>query len=321
MFFSLRTACSQGELSFTLAWLSFCLAGAATGCSADDSADPAKNEPGSPNLITTAYAALESAEYDKVSDLVADLDAAFEQTPTQGRLAFYAGTMRLWLATGGPREPGDVFNDVLGAIDKLEQARVLRPEDPHVNAFLGIAQVAFGNVLRDEQRIDTGRTVLVEGIPFYPPYVNGVRTQAMGMLPRDHQYFPQAIEAMYDTFAACGVQTSAGSDLRITYPSAADKPPGTCWNSGKVDHVWEGIFLIYGDVLVKSGDPGLGRQLYETAKQSPTFDAWPFGHELEARIAGIDERAALYLDGDGSNDPPTWMEQRNLCVGCHASKP
>src|SRR5687768_5287998 len=99
MFFPLRTACFHGEVSFTLACLSFCLAGATTGCSSDDPADPTKNEPGSPSLITTAYAALESAEYDKVSDLVADLDAAFEQNPSQGRLAFYAGTMRLWLAT------------------------------------------------------------------------------------------------------------------------------------------------------------------------------------------------------------------------------
>ena len=79
--------------------------------------------------------------------------------------------------------------------------------------------------------------------------------------------------------------------------------------------------MIYGDVLVKSGDPILGRQLYETAKQSPTFDAWPFAGELEARITSADERAALYLDDDRQNDPPTWMEGTgSLCVGCHASK-
>jgi len=162
--------------------------------------------------------------------------------------------------------------------------------------------------------------VLVDGIRFYPSYVNGVRTQALGMLARDHQYFPQAIDAMHETLAACGVQASGETDLRITYPSAASSPQSTCWNSGKVDHVWEGIFLIYGDVLVKSGDPSLGKQLYETAKQSPTFDTWPFADELEARIAGAEQRAALYQDADRTNDPPTWMEQRNLCVGCHASK-
>ncbi len=309
MFFSARAA----------ALLSCGLLGGITGCSADDRASPPSSEPNSPNLIATAYAALESAEYDKAPELIAGLDAAFEANPNQGRIAFYAGTMRLWLATGGPREPAEQLNDVLGAIDKLEQARVLRPEDPHVNAFLGIAQVALGNVLRDEQRIDTGRTVLVRGIPFYPPYVNGVRTQAMGMLPRDHQYFPQAIDAMHETLAACGVQATPGSDLRIVYPSAANTQ-GTCWNSGHVDHVWEGIFLIYGDVLVKSGNPSLGRQLYETARLSPTFDAWLFPDVLEARIASAEQRAVLYLDGDRENDPPTWMEDRNLCIGCHASK-
>jgi hypothetical protein len=271
-------------------------------------------------VITAAYTALESADYAKAPDLIADLDAAFEANPKQGRLAFYAGTMRLWRATGGPREPVEQLDDVLGAIDKLERARELRPEDPHVNAFLGIAQVALGNVLGDQQRIDTGYKVLIEGVPFYPPYVNGVRTQAMGMLPRDHRYFPEAIDAMYATFAACGLQASPGQSLSVTYPAAADTPLSTCWNGGHVDHVWEGIWLIYGDVLVKNGDPSLGRQLYETAKLSPTFDAWLFADELDARISGAEERARLYLDGDPSNDPPTWMQERNLCVGCHASK-
>jgi hypothetical protein len=312
MFFSRRTA-------FTLPLLSCCSVLTA-GCGTEDP-NSATNESGSPSVIVTAYTVLEAAEYDKAADLVQSLDAAFEANPNQGRLAFYAGTMRLWLATGGPREPADQYNDVVGAIDKLEQARGLRPEDPHVNAFLGIAQVALGNVLRDEARIDTGRDVLLGGIPFYPPYVNGVRTQAMGMLPRDHRYFPQAIEAMYDTLAACGIEATPGADLRISYPSAANARYPTCWNGGKVDHVWEGIFLIYGDVLVKSGDPKLGRQLYEGAKQSPTFDAWPFADVLDARIAGADERAALYRDADPENDPPTWMEGTgHLCVGCHASR-
>jgi hypothetical protein len=48
--------------------------------------------------------------------------------------------------------------------------------------------------------------------------------------------------------------------------------------------------------------------------------AWLFPDELEARIASAEERAALYADEDPDNDPPTWMAERKLCVGCHASK-
>lgn len=74
-------------------------------------------------------------------------------------------------------------------------------------------------------------------------------------------------------------------------------------------------------MLVKSGDLALGRRLYEAAKLSPTYDRWLFAEQLEARIAGAEARAALYLDDDESNDPLTWMQGRDLCVGCHASKP
>jgi hypothetical protein len=270
--------------------------------------------------MVLAYSALEAANYDALPGVIADLDAAFEAHPDRGRTAFYAGTMRLWLATGAPRDLGDRYQDVTGAIEKLERAHALRPTDPHVNAFLGIARTALGNVLGDQALIDTGRQVLDEGIEYYPPYVNGVRTQAFGMLPRDHQHFPDAIDAMYATFQACGLDASAGDDLKIVYPLEEDSPQGTCWNGGVVDHVWEGIFLIYGDVHVKSGDVAMARRLYEAAKLSPTYDTFLYGDELEARIADADARAARYLDGDPDNDPETWMDGEHLCVGCHASK-
>ncbi len=287
----------------------------ASGCGGGDEQAP---ESSAPSVTAEAYAALEAADYAALPALIDRLDAAFEQHPDQGRIAFYAGTMRLWRATGGPREVVEELDDVLGAIDKLERARELRPEDPHVNAFLGIAQVALGSRLSDEARIETGRQVLAGGVPFYPPYVNGVRTQAFGMLSRDHRYFPEAIDSMYATLEQCGMDAVPGGKISVTYPSAAPLP--TCWNRGIVQHVWEGIFLIYGDVFVKSGDPNRARQLYETAKLSPTFDAWPFAVELDARIESAAERAALYADADRSNDPPTWMQEKNLCIGCHASR-
>ena len=301
-------------------FLATALAGAGAlgllGCGSEDADSPSTTP--IPTAITSAYAALEAADYAALPGVIERLDAAFEAHPDQGRIAFYAGTMRLWRATGAPRAVDELLADVLGAIDNFEQARALRPEDPHVNAFLGIAQVSLGAGLGDEQRIATGRQVLAEGVRFYPPYVNGVRTQAFLMLPADHAYFPEALDAMYETLADCGFDHVPNGDFSITYPERAPRP--TCSNAGAVDHVWEGIFLIYGDLFLKRGDARRARQLYETAKASPTFDAWPFGAELAERIASADDRAALYTDGDRGNDPPTWLQEKNLCVGCHASK-
>lgn len=82
----------------------------------------------------------------------------------------------------------------------------------------------------------------------------------------------------------------------------------------------EGISLIAGDIFVKQGDVESGRRMYENAKKTPTYDRWPFGAELDRRLADAEARAALYMDDDPKNDPPTWMEEKTLCVGCHANK-
>ena len=203
-------------------------------CSADDPASPAANEPRQPSLMAAAYAALEAADYAALPDLIAGLDAAFEANPDQGRLAFYAGTMRLWLTTGGPRELGERLNDVLGAIDKLEQARTLRPEDPHVGAFLGIAQVALGNVparraahryrTRSARRKRPALSALRQRRPHPGHGPAAARSPVLsGSDRRDAR-----------DFAACGLGGRAGrQNCAIAYPSAADAPQSTCWNGGQ----------------------------------------------------------------------------------------
>lgn len=308
-------------LSITLAGA---LLGAATGCSGSDASAEAANVPppgnGETNPIAAAYQALEEADYGALPGLIERLDAEFESRPDQGRVAFYAGTMRLWLATGASRSPTETLNDVLVAIDKLKQARALRPEDAHVNAFLAVAQAILGATLRDEARIDEGRQLFLDSVRLYPPYVQGVRAQGLGVLPPDHPYYGEALEARDATLTDCGSSVSASGDFAITYPREDWNPQGTCWNEGIVQHVWEGIFLIYGDLTAKAGDAERARQLYGAAKLSPTFDRWPFAPELEARLEKAGERTALYQDGDPDNDPLIWVQEQHLCVGCHASR-
>ena len=158
-----------------------------------------------------------------------------------------------------------------------------------------------------------------DAIPLYEPYVNGVLMQALGMVPRNHPYFADATKAVRDTFAGCGHTEAQLAQLDFQYPTHAAL--GTCWDGGIVSHVWEGASLIGGDVFVKAGDAEGGRRLYNTAKASPTYDHWPFRQDLERRISEADQRVSLYLDDDDTNDPPTWMDEHQLCVGCHADEP
>jgi len=277
----------------------------------------ASDEPS--DAMSEAYAALGTANYDALPELIARLDAALEQNPDRGRLAFYAGVMRLWRATGRPLTLGEQFNDVTQCIKLLERARELRSNDPHVNAFLGAAQTALGNATKDEARLAKGRQVLEDAIPLYPPYVNGVVMQALGALPREHPLFADATKAVLAVYEGCGATEAEIAARSFEYP--AEHTLGTCWNGGIVSHVWEGANLIAGDVFVKQGDAESAKRFYNNAKRSATYNRSPFHEVLDRRLAEVDDRTALYLDSDSANDPPTWMDEHNLCVGCHYDKP
>jgi hypothetical protein len=184
-----------------------------------------------------------------------------------------------------------------------------------VFGFLGIGQIVLGNITGDEARIEQGRTVLSDAVHLFPPYINGIRALAFGQLPRTHAFFPEATEALQATLTACG---EPNVDQRTTFDYPGPGANGSCSNEGIVAHVYEGFYLTYGDIYVKRGEPDAAKAFYENAKGSPTYDTWLLKSDLEARIAGAADRAALYVDADTANDPLTWMQEPKLCVGCHA---
>jgi hypothetical protein len=227
--------------------------------------------------------------------------------------------MHLWRAVGSDAPLAQQFNDVSPALKLLERGHELNPNEPHIGPFLGITQMGFGNVANDDKWREKGRKTIEDSIPLYAPYVNGVLMQGLGAVPRNHPYFADATKVVRSVFEGCGGSHAQRAELSITYPKSSAL--GTCWNGGIVSHVWEGAQLIAGDIFVKAGDAEQGRRLYNAAKLSPTYDHWPFRQVLDRRISEADERMALYLDGDDTNDPPTWMDEHRLCVGCHANEP
>lgn len=284
---------------------------------------PPGGQPAS-NPIADAYAALVGADESALPGVIAALDGAVGQRPDDGASTFYAGVMRLWRLTAARQDPArdlvQMALDAQATLALLERARTLRPESEHAAAFLGVAQVTIGHFVGDAERIDDGQRVLDEAVRLHPAYVNGVRAIALGALPRESPFFAEAIEALFATIAACGLE--AGGVLGLTFAYPAGPLPSArrvCNDEGIVAHVWEGIFLTFGDILVKQGDAAKARALYENARSSPGFDTWLLRDLLEERIEQAPARAERYLDDDPANDPLTWMEEDRICVGCHAS--
>jgi hypothetical protein len=175
----------------------------------DDSAARA-NADAQSNPVADAYAALERGDYSALPGVISALDDAVASDPDSAWTAFFAGVMRLWRFTQRNDDPSytDFASDLQTAFDDLDKARTLDPLDPHAAAFYGIAEVAAGDLVGDQQRIEDGRQVLEQAVPLYPAYVHGVQALAFGALAKDHPDFPLAAQALDDTISACAFQTT-----------------------------------------------------------------------------------------------------------------
>jgi hypothetical protein len=269
-----------------------------------------------------AYAALESDDYAALPGVIAALDERIAADPEDGAVTFYAGVMRLWrltrLRTDPRRDVRQMARDAVDTLTLLDRAHALRPQSEHAAAFLGVARLAISGLAADEVGIEQGRQILRDAVALHPAYVNGVRAIALGALPRTHPGFAEAVDAVGETLAACGLSGSGDLGLTFDYPAGPQTSAHrVCNDEGVVAHVSEGIFLTFGDVLVKHGDAARGRALYENARAAPGYASWILRELVEERIVQADARAALYGDDDPANDPLTWMEEDRICVGCH----
>lgn len=292
---------------------------------APDSGSDAGADTGTPppDPVAAAYAALSAGEVQKLPTLLADLDKAFEQNTQNGRAAFYAGTFRLWKL--GEDAQGYTIAEMapfaLPMIDRLRKAHELLPYDVRVPAFLGLAEVRVGLMLNSPDLIASGLTDLDEGIARLPAYGHFLRVSALNGTPRASADFAKAVSDMLLVAQYCGYKADASGTYEYLH-GPLDYERHVCNNDGMVPHVWEGLFITFGDVMLKSGvSAEKARAIYKSAQNSPTYSEWRFAPELEERMAKAELRAALYADSDLSNDPPVWTDDGHVCTGCHQRRP
>jgi hypothetical protein len=252
--------------------------------------------------------------------VIANVDDAAAKDPGNGRAMFYSAIMRFWQLGEEidlPSNPGDVVTGAKTMIDDFRKAQAALPDDDRAPAFGGLAKVIIGNVLKDTDMRSEGMSDIDHGIEIFPSYSYFLRALASAGSPADSDDFAAVLPSMQAVLDTCNSKKSS------TGGYAYDKGPlpselRVCNDEGIVPHVWEGFLINYGDLLLKAGKgAGEARAMYQAATQAPRFDKWPFASALQARIDDADSRAALYADGDPSNDPKIWMQDGHICTGCH----
>ncbi len=298
-----------------------------TACGADSGTSakapgntPSASKPVQESATGKAYDALTAGEQEKVTEVIADVDDAVTKDPSDGRSTFYSAIMRFWQLGEEidlPANAADELAEAQTMIDRFRSAQAMLPNDDRAPAFGGLAKVIIGNIVGDTKMHSEGIGDIEKGIQIFPSYSHFLRALASAESPADSDDFQAVLPEMQAVLDACGLGNAASGQMKyLAGPLPSALRP--CNDEGIVPHVWEGFLLNYGDMLLKAGKGAdAARAMYEGAKLSPRFDRWPFAAALQDRIDHADERAALYADGDASNDPKLWMQDGHICTGCH----
>jgi hypothetical protein len=230
--------------------------------------------------------------------------------------------MRLWKMAEGATEIGDLLQKPSlpdQIVSNLEQARALSPGDFRVPGFLGLAQVSVGRLSSDQTVIKKGLATLDEAIVQFPAYGHFLRAASTLGMAKDDPLFTQALNDLIALTKECEFD-EGDAETAYVYPRGPTEPPISrlCLDEGIVPHIWEGIFITFGDVALKAGWSAPRVQaLYRSAQTAPAYARWPFAPQLVQRIAKTEENVRLYADANPLNDPGLWANEGHICTGCH----
>jgi hypothetical protein len=271
-------------------------------------------------VTTHAYAALTKGAIDQVSQELEALDAAAAKDPPDEYAVFYSGAFRLWKAA----QATSTLTDVLALpgladewLSRLTRAHTLLPDDFRITGFLCNAQVIVSGLRSDKALLAQGLTTCDAVIAEFPPYGHFLKAAATSTYPASDPVFASAFDDMTALAKTCGY-SGADATHAYSYPAhpEAETAPGVCLDEGIVPHVFEGAFIVFGDLALRvKNDPELARKLYRSAQTAPHYATWPFAKDLEQRIQEADDRAARFNDTNPLNDPDSWNTK--ICVGCH----
>jgi hypothetical protein len=286
----------------------------ALGCSSSDEAAPAR----APGPVNDAYTALTAGRIERAPELAQALDAHVAQQPDDGMATFYSGLMRFWHFAEGTPAPGENLFDAGPAIvERIAGSRSFLPDDARVPGFLGLTRTLFGTLGADQEMLAAGENDLSDSIEMLPAYGYFLRATAKGIAAAKTPAFDMAVADLGRLTEACGYTRAPDGSFEYL-PGPQDYQHHVCNNEGIVPHVFEGVFVTYGDFALKAGlDTETVRALYKSAQNSPNYATWPFAAALEQRLTDLEANAALYADADPANDPRQWTLTNQVCVGCH----
>ncbi|WOB10211.1 hypothetical protein [Piscinibacter gummiphilus] len=329
---SLPARVLQAALAVAAAALSACVSPGAAGTAPSAEAPPAKRASTSRTLPAQAasqlmWSALSQGDYASIDRVLVALHGAYLGDPGDATTAAHIGMTQLWRVSESTRQgrpDPSTLASMANARRFLEESVALDGTDARRQGFRASARLAEGAMHRDASLQRLGAADLQDALQAWPQFNLFVLARNLGGAPAGSKTLQQAIDAMWQAQDLCIGGKLSRSDPDMKPYMRLETREGVnrvCWNSAIAPHNFEGFFLEWGDLLVKSGDVALARRIYANAKHSPAYGTWPHRALLEARIRDADANVARFAaPPDAAAHVPIGRASPIACVSCHQSE-
>ena len=218
--------------------------------------------------------------------------------------------------------------DQAGQAERLDEAvawletAVAISRDPHVktynSGFLGGMLYNRGMQLGNAADAQRAREILDGLVRELPAFGYATRGDVMNRAAVGSADWATALESYFRFFEVCTGESidRRNPDMTVVLRRPFASPDSTCGNWAHAAHGIQGFLVMFGDSLVKNGQPDAGRRVFELVPKTEGYASWQYKSIIDERLtADLVARAADFQTADQAT---AWgIPFGTDCFGCH----
>ena len=245
---------------------------------------------------------LHGGQYERIPEALTAVTAAYLENPNDAVTAAHVGWLHIWRVAERERMgriPPTITDDIVISRRYFEEAVRLNPKEARYLGFYASTLLAEGNIFKDEKLTRKGYYTLLDSVAAWPEFNYFTAGYVLSARPHDSERFGEGLEYQWKNLDVCVGSVVDRKNPDYARYMALDTKEGAkrvCWNSWIAPHNFEGFFLNFGDMLVKSGQPDVAVKMYANAKLAKEYPDWQFKDVLAERIRDAERNVALFRE-------------------------
>ncbi len=268
--------------------------------------------------------------YDSIPSILEKLTAAYLANPNDIRTTTHLGFTHIWaISEHQNRSSPRIVEHATLAQKYLGESYQMNPQDTRVLSFLSSVKLINGTISKDDGLLKDGYLNGLKAIREWKSFSEFSLGYTMSRLPHTDEKFQEALKLMRNVasgYAENFNPRSSATKKRISEMKLLENThmskDRVFYNSWVAPHNIEGVFMTYGDMLVKNGDWKDAVEIYKLAKFSQQYDSWDHKDVLENRIIDAEANVELFRKeiprGQKSKIEKGILSQTRIsCRSCH----